>query len=78
MSKKTAMLLALLVLLTRAFAQQIHQPPAGSQTESVNCAFTFSSGSGHGATQYCVTANGNIAQFTMTGLNLLPSESSAD
>ncbi len=75
MSRNSVMLLALLVLVPLAFAQQIHhQPAVGSQPETGNCAFTFSSGSGHGATQYCVTANGNIAQFAMTGLNLIPSE----
>jgi hypothetical protein len=74
-SRNSVMLLALLVLVPLAFAQRIHhQAAVGSQPETGNCAFTFSSGSGHGATQYCVTANGNIAQFTMTGLNLVPSE----
>jgi hypothetical protein len=64
-----------LILVPLTFAQAgHHQAAVGSQPASENCAFTFSSGSGHGATQYCVTANGNIAQFTMTGLNGLPSE----
>jgi hypothetical protein len=75
MCGKFPALFALLLLVPLAFAQQIHpQPAAGSPQVSGNCAFTFSSGTGHGATQYCVTAAGNIAQFAMTGLNGIPSE----
>ena len=47
---------------------------ATHEPASDKCAFTFSSGSGHGATQYCVTANGNIAQFSVVAGNTLPSE----
>ena len=34
---------------------------------TTSCSWTFNSGVGHNATQYCVTANGNITQFSRGG-----------
>lgn len=47
---------------------------AGQQPPLETCAFTFTTGSGHGLTQYCVTDNGNIAQFSAVGGNTLSYE----
>lgn len=37
---------------------------AAEAPETTTCAFTFNTGAGLNATQYCVTANGNITQFS--------------
>lgn len=75
MCKKLALLVVAVVLIPLAFAQNNSKQSKGaSRAADEKCAFTFSSGAGHGATQFCVTANGNIAQFAMTGLNGLSSE----
>jgi len=38
-----------------------------SPAATTTCAATFSSGSGHNLTKYCVTVNGNITQFSRGG-----------
>jgi hypothetical protein len=65
-----------LFLCSLAFGQQrkLNQPSAQLQPASETCAFTFTTGIGHGHTQYCVTANGNIAEFGVTGDNGLLQE----
>ena len=69
-------LLAVLGFSCVAIAQQnpTESGTASVQPASETCAFTFSSGTGHGVTQYCVTENGNIAQFSAVGGNGLPWE----
>lgn len=57
----------LLTLSSFALAQKHHQQPATLAPESTNCAVTFTSGSGHNKTQFCVTTNGNITQFSRGG-----------
>lgn len=76
MQKLTILLIALLGLSSLAVAQQNSTESGATAVlpASETCAFTFTSGSGHGLTQYCVTANGNIAQFSAVGGNGLPSE----
>ena len=76
MRNKLAFLFVVLALSPLTFAQQNQRQSAagGAQLASESCAFTFKSGSKHGGTQFCVTANGNIAQFSAVGGNGLPSE----
>ena len=76
MGNKAVVLLIALSLSSLAFPQsnQRKSNNGGLSPTSETCAFTFSSGRGHGGTQYCVTANGNIAQFSAVGGNGLPSE----
>ena len=56
----------LLVLSYFALAQQKSRQPVTSAApaSSTDCAASFTSGSGHNATSYCVTVNGNITQFS--------------
>jgi len=66
MLSRHLILSAVLSLSSLGGAQQGAQQPGrttspGSDTA---CAATFASGKGHNATQYCVTKNGNIAQFS--------------
>jgi hypothetical protein len=66
--KKSLLLVALWVFGSLAFVQQSNAQRAGaSRGAEGNCAFTFSSGHKQSLTQYCVTANGNIAQFSAGG-----------
>jgi hypothetical protein len=76
MDNKLASLFVGLALSSLAFAQQ---NPAQSdapavQPASTTCAFNLSSGSGRGLTTYCVTQNGNIAEFSAVGSNTLTTE----
>lgn len=68
---KTTMtwILMSLILCSLALGQQRKriQTPTPMQPASEACAFNFATGTGHGHTQYCVTANGNIAEFAATG-----------
>jgi len=67
---------AVLIFSTLLFAQPHPNlnTTAGVHPPDSSCAFTFVSGTGHGLTQYCVTGNGNIAQFSAVGGNGLPTE----
>jgi hypothetical protein len=47
------------------------QPLGVLSAAATSCSWTFSSGSGHNATQYCVTGNGNITQFSRAGLEYI-------
>jgi hypothetical protein len=75
MYTKSVFLFIVLALSSLTFAQQKAQTGATAvQPASTTCAFNFSSGSGHGLTTYCVTQNGNIAEFSAVGGNGLPTE----
>jgi hypothetical protein len=42
-----------------------------SLDSTTTCSFAFASGSGHNLTKYCVTANGNIVQFSRGGTEFI-------
>jgi hypothetical protein len=71
MSKRFLTLVATLALSSMALAQHMSQREAAAARKNAPdttvCAATFTSGSGHNLTQYCVTANGNITQFSRGG-----------
>jgi len=73
MCHKAVVLALALVLSSLTFAQRNpKQSAAGAgPLASETCAFTFKSGKGFLATQYCVTANGNIASFSTAGVDML-------
>src|SRR5215831_11931328 len=63
---------SLFLLLSFASLVIAQQSPAqagapATPPPSTTCAFNLSSGSGHGLTTYCVTQNGNIAEFSAVG-----------
>ena len=68
MLKRTLILTAVLAVSSLALAQ--HKSRQGtraadaSPNATATCAATFTSGQGINATQYCVTKNGNITQFS--------------
>lgn len=67
--KTKFMLLATLLTLTSLAFVQIRQSPQQAGDNPTNpglttCSYTFKTGSGWNATQFCVTANGNITQFS--------------
>lgn len=64
MTKRTAVLVLLLAVSSLALAQEGNRAALASAPSTIACAYTFSSGTGVNATQYCVTANGNITQFS--------------
>ena len=70
----TVVLAVMISSFAIAQTRSVSSVAAANAPASETCAFTFSSGSGHGATQYCVTANGNIVQFSVVSGNGLPSE----
>jgi hypothetical protein len=70
MYNKLVFLFAVLALSSLTFAQQKSDAPA-VQPADTTCAFNLSSGSGHGLTTYCVTNNGNIAQFAANGTEFI-------
>ncbi len=76
MYKKLAFLFVVLALSSLTFAQQnlAQSGASAKQAPSTTCAFNLSSGSGHGLTTYCVTQNGNIAEFSAVGNNTLATE----
>jgi hypothetical protein len=75
MGKLASVVLAVLISAFAVAQTRSAQSGAGStRPASDTCAFTFASGSGHGVTQYCVTANGNIAQYSVVSGNGLTSE----
>jgi hypothetical protein len=72
MSKLSVLLGLCLALSTVAWcqnedAQVTTYPTYNSGGASTVCAYQFSSGSGPTLTQYCLTENGNIAQFSNPG-----------
>ena len=71
---KPLSVVVVLLLGSLAFSQTIPQQAAAGVQADATCAFTFTTGSGHGQTQYCVTNNGNITQFSAVGGNTLSYE----
>lgn len=77
MLKKVFLALVVTALPAVSFAQGQTQEEAvaakgGVASDSVTaCAHTYTSGSGHNLTQYCVTANGNITQFSRGGTEFI-------
>jgi hypothetical protein len=75
MSKGFKLFLAVLALSSCALAQRHNAQPLASESDgpeaSTTCKITFSSGSGQTATQFCVTQNGNITQFSVNGLEMI-------
>ena len=72
--RKLASFAFAVVISSFAIAQARTAPSGTNRPATEACAFTFSSGTGRGLTQYCVTANGNIAQFSVVSGNGLTSE----
>ena len=69
MSKSLVLLVLSIGLGTLAWSQVENPETASSYAytsgaPSTTCAYSFSSGSGRTLTQYCLTANGNIVQFS--------------
>jgi len=70
---KSLMLLVLSLALTTLARSQAESPQTPSSeaftsgAPSAACAYSFSSGSGRTLTQYCLTTNGNIVQFSNPG-----------
>lgn len=71
---RVVVLAVVLILGCPAFSQSNFQQATGAMEATTACAFTFTTGSGHGLTQYCVTNNGNITQFSAVGGNTLSYE----
>lgn len=74
MSNKSTVLAAVLVFSFCAWAQQTTRHPVAPQSEKpqdATCAATYISGSGANATEFCVTENGNIAKFSVNGLEFI-------
>jgi hypothetical protein len=71
--QKLLIVAVFLVTSTLVFAQD-RPNNAGERPATENCAFNFTTGSGHGLTKYCVTNNGNITQFSAVGGNTLTYE----
>jgi hypothetical protein len=69
MLKKSIFLAVLLTL--SSFLTFAQQQSSGNSNASATCAVTYSSGKGANATQFCITANGNIAQFSVGGSQLI-------
>lgn len=71
MLHRSLILTAVLTVSSFALAQQDSRQGPQAATVSPNatttCAATFTSGTGHNTTQYCVTKNGNITQFSRNG-----------
>ncbi len=68
MCTRSLQIAILLTLSCLAVAQQKSQQQSGAPAPaSTDCAATFTSGNGHNATQFCVTENGNITQFSRGG-----------
>ena len=63
-NRRVLLLLVVVPVLALLAAAQSKKPARAGANSTTDCAYTFSSGSGANATQYCVTANGNIAQFS--------------
>src|SRR5882757_8263389 len=61
---RTKSLLFIVALTLSSLAPAQDKPSARSADSATTCTYTFSSGSGKNATQFCVTATGNITQFS--------------
>jgi hypothetical protein len=71
MFQKSVLFALVLTLSSFVLAQSQSQPQVASDTPSpdstTTCDVTFSSGTSTNATQFCVTVNGNVAQFSVAG-----------
>jgi hypothetical protein len=79
MLNKTMWFSLILSLTSAALAQERVQPnPTTIKVEAVSpqatqtCQVTYSSGTFYTATQFCITVNGNIPQFSVRGDQLFP------
>lgn len=63
MLKKIVLVVVVVTLSSFLVAQAGNRGKAAISADTT-CAYTFSSGAGLNATQFCVTANGNITQFS--------------
>lgn len=76
MLKGSLLLSFVLALSPLVLAQQSLQTEHGvASAATAACYATFSSGKGANATQYCVTINGNISQFSVAGSQLINANS---
>lgn len=68
MLKRILTTVVAITLSSLAVAQNMSQREAAAARkdapDTTTCAATFTSGSGHNLTKYCVTVNGNITQFS--------------
>jgi hypothetical protein len=77
MFKKLLLFAVVLTLSSMTLAQRktqreaLDEQPSAVGNATATCEVTFSSGTGTNATQFCVTANGNIAQFSVDGLEMI-------
>jgi hypothetical protein len=69
MLKKSTFLAVLLTLSSFLGFAQLQS--SGISNATTTCAVTYSSGKGANATQFCITANGNISQFSVGGSLLI-------
>lgn len=69
MRARSLLIAVVLTLSSFALAQQryANQETAGEAPDTAACAATFTSGTGHNLTSFCVTVNGNIVQFSRGG-----------
>ena len=63
MKTKSLLFIVALTLPSLALAQD-KQSARSAADSATNCTYTFTSGSGKNATQFCVADNGNITQFS--------------
>src|SRR5271154_5872312 len=73
---KSAAFIAVLTVSCMAFAQQKTQREAMEEgivdpNATTTCQVTYTSGAGENATQFCVTQNGNITQFSRNGVEMI-------
>ncbi len=72
---KKVMFAVVLTLSSLALAQKQTQrqsfTEASSPDATKTCDVTFASGTGFSGTKFCVTVNGNIAQFSVAGLEMI-------
>ena len=74
MLKTITLFMVVLTLSSVVLAQQKNQqtpPDRVALDATTTCNVTFASGTGINATQFCVTANGNIAQFSVGGEEMI-------
>jgi hypothetical protein len=65
------LLLVLLLSSCCALAQRGHQPASTPTPSTIVCDVSFSSGTGANLTTFCVTANGNISEFSVDGNEMI-------
>ena len=63
--------LASLSLAQTTMPPRILEGQAAHRDATETCSVTYSSGTGETATQFCITANGNIGEFSIEGVELV-------